>query len=145
LGSQHSLYDVRSRLGSYGKKGLLDLPGSIQSFQCAPSYKNGFCVPHNTSEVPIIDTEKGNTQWVSALQLEMDSMMEYMVFKDIGYGPALSVNKKTQVHFVFNVKHDRRHKAHLVAGGHSTEAPVESIYSGVVSLQSIQHLHSLPS
>ena len=39
-----------------------------------------------------------------------------------------------RVHMVFDVKHDGRHKARLVADGHLTQTPVESVYSGVVSL-----------
>ena len=33
------------------------------------------------------------------------------------------------------VKHDGRHKARLVAGGHLTETPIDSVYSSVVSLR----------
>ena len=40
-----------------------------------------------------------------------------------------------RVHIVFDVKHDGRHKAWLVADGHLTQTPVESVYSGVVSLR----------
>ena len=36
------------------------------------------------------------------------------------------------------VKHDGRHKARLVAGGHLTDIPLESVYSGVVSLQGLR-------
>ena len=36
------------------------------------------------------------------------------------------------------VKHDGRHKARLVAGGHLTPDPIESIYSGVVSIRSLR-------
>jgi Reverse transcriptase (RNA-dependent DNA polymerase) len=36
------------------------------------------------------------------------------------------------------VKHDGRHKAHLVAGGHLTDAPIDSVYSSVVSLRGVR-------
>jgi Reverse transcriptase (RNA-dependent DNA polymerase) len=36
---------------------------------------------------------------------------------------------------VFDVKHDGRHKARLVADGHLTNIPLDSVYSGVVSLR----------
>ena len=36
------------------------------------------------------------------------------------------------------MKHDGRHKARLVAGGHLTKTPTESIYSAVVSLKGIR-------
>ena len=48
--------------------------------------------------------------------------------------------QKIGVHLVFDVKHDGRHKARQVANGHLTEVPVESIYSGVVSLRGIRLL-----
>jgi Reverse transcriptase (RNA-dependent DNA polymerase) len=39
---------------------------------------------------------------------------------------------------IYDVKHDGRHKARLVAGGHLTEVNTASIYSGVVSLHGIR-------
>ena len=42
------------------------------------------------------------------------------------------------MHLVFACKHDGCHKARLVAGGHLTPDPVDSIYSGVVSTRSLR-------
>jgi hypothetical protein len=42
--------------------------------------------------------------------------------------------KKIQAHLVFDIKHDGQHKARFVCGSHLTDVPMESIYSGVVSL-----------
>ena len=42
------------------------------------------------------------------------------------------------MHLVFDVKYDGRHKARLVAGGHLTDDPIESVYSSVVSLRSLR-------
>jgi Reverse transcriptase (RNA-dependent DNA polymerase) len=39
---------------------------------------------------------------------------------------------------IHDVKHDGRHKSHLVAGGHQTEVNTEDVYSGVVSLRGIR-------
>jgi hypothetical protein len=39
---------------------------------------------------------------------------------------------------VYTVKHDGRHRAHLVAGGHLTPIPLDSVYSGVVSLRGLR-------
>jgi len=39
---------------------------------------------------------------------------------------------------VYACKHDGRRKARIVAGGHLTDAPLESVYSGVVSLRGIR-------
>jgi hypothetical protein len=38
------------------------------------------------------------------------------------------------------VKHDGRHKARLAADGHLTDVPVDSVYSGVVSLKGLRML-----
>ena len=46
--------------------------------------------------------------------------------------------QKIGVHLIFAVKYDGRHKARLVADGHLTPEPVESIYSGVVSLRNLK-------
>ena len=55
----------------------------------------------------------------------------YKVFKDVGKGTAVPEGyKNIQIHFV----NDGRHCARLVAGGHLTDIPVDSVYSGVISL-----------
>ena len=48
--------------------------------------------------------------------------------------------QKIKVHLVFACKHDghHNHKARLVAGGHLTPDPIDSIYSGVVSTRSLR-------
>ena len=73
-------------------------------------------------------------------------MSEYHVFDDLGH-KSTSINltplegyKKIRVHLVFDVKHDGHHKARLVADGHLTDVPIESVYSGVVSLCGLQIL-----
>jgi hypothetical protein len=43
--------------------------------------------------------------------------------------------KRIRVHIVYDVKHDGRHKARLVADGHLTDIPLDSVYSGVISLR----------
>ena len=85
----------------------------------------------------------------------MDQINEYKVFQDHGkafqdhgkaqYDPksrkvsnAPNGYQKIRVHLSFAVKHDGRHKARLVAGGHLTPDPIESIYSGVVSIRTLR-------
>ena len=78
----------------------------------------------------------------------MDQINEYIVFQDHGkaqYDPksrkvsnAPNGYQKIRVHLIFAVKHDGRHKARLVAGGHLTPDPIESIYSGIVSIRSLR-------
>ena len=92
-----------------------------------------------------LDKENGNTHWQDAMDLELTQIHEYKVFKDTGKaqfhnGKVVIPDgfQKIRVHFVYAVKHDGRFKARLVADGHLTKEPVESIYSGVVSLRSLR-------
>ena len=48
--------------------------------------------------------------------------------------------KKIRVHLIYDVKHDGRHKARLVADGHLTDIPVDRVYSGVVTLRGLRLL-----
>ena len=64
----------------------------------------------------------------------MKQLKEYDTFSDQGY-KIPNGYKKIRTHLVFAVKHDGRHKARMVADGHLTDAPVESVYSGVVTLR----------
>jgi hypothetical protein len=69
----------------------------------------------------------------------MSQHAKYSTFKSLGKGsPGPDGYKKIRVHFVYNVKHNGCHKARLVAGGHLTDVPVDSVYSGVVSLQNLR-------
>ena len=69
----------------------------------------------------------------------MKQLDEYDTFKDIGKNAPISSDyKKIRVHLVFAVKHDGRHKARLVADGHLTDVPIDSVYSGVVSLRGLR-------
>jgi hypothetical protein len=70
------------------------------------------------------------------VKLELDSVHGYKVFIDKG-STVPAGYRKIRVHLVFDVKHDGQHKACLVADGHLTNVPLESVYSGVVSLRGI--------
>ena len=89
--------------------------------------------------------QHGFQHWQDAMDLELSQIHEYKVLKDTGKaqfhnGKAATPDgfQKIRVHFVYAVKHDGRFKARLVADGHLTKEPVESIYSGVVSLRSLR-------
>ena len=69
------------------------------------------------------------------MALELEQLHEYKTFQDLGKNATPPQGyRKIRVHFVFTVKHEGRQKACLVADGHLTEAPLESVYSGIVSL-----------
>jgi len=85
-----------------------------------------------------LDKLNGNTKWLDAIKLELIQLDEYHTFlvKPKGFIP--DGHKKIRCHLVFDVKHDGRYKARFVAGGHLTEVPVESVYSGVVTLRGLR-------
>ena len=88
-----------------------------------------------------LDRKHGNNKWQEAIDKEFAQVDEYDTFIDKGFNwkPGEDYTK-IRVHLVFDVKHDGRHKARLVAGGHLTPVPLESVYSSVVSLRGIRML-----
>jgi hypothetical protein len=71
----------------------------------------------------------------------LDQLNNYDCFHDQGKGVNIPKGfKKIRVHLIYNVKHDGRHKARLVADGHLTSIPVDSVYSGVVTLRGLRLL-----
>jgi hypothetical protein len=86
-----------------------------------------------------LDAENGNTLWRDSVVTELTQIQEYETFESKGKGAPVPIGyKQIRCHFVFDVKHDGRHKARYVAGGHLTDPPIESVYSGVVSLRSLR-------
>ena len=93
------------------------------------------------------DKANNNSKWYDATKAELDSIHSYEVFekhekvkydkqkKELNAPPGY---QKIRVHLIFAVKYDSRHKARLVADGHLTPEPVESIYSGVGSLRNLK-------
>jgi hypothetical protein len=69
----------------------------------------------------------------------MGQLLEYEIFIDKGKDACVPIGyKRIRCHMIYDVKHDGRHKARLVAGGHLTDPNTESVYSGVVSLRGIR-------
>ena len=66
----------------------------------------------------------------------MNQLDEHLTFTDKGKFDTQKIPKgckKITAHLVFDVKHDGRHEARMVAGGHLTDTPLESAHAGVVS------------
>ena len=117
----------------------------IRQVRASARYQHGYQVPKDYNDAIRLDKENSNTHWQDAMDLELTQIHEYKVFKDIGKaqfhnGKVVTPDgfQKIRVHFVYAVKHGGRFKARLVADGHLTKEPVESIYSGVVSLRSLR-------
>jgi uncharacterized small protein (DUF1192 family) len=121
------------------KFGRLIKQAKLKSIRRAPIYMFGVQVPRTSHEARILDEKNGNTKWQDAEKQELEQLFHYKTFNDLGKNSQPpSGFQKIRVHFVYAVKHDLRHKARLVAGGHMTEPPKDSVYSGVVSLRSMR-------
>jgi Reverse transcriptase (RNA-dependent DNA polymerase) len=113
-------------------------PAKIKSFNSAPKYKYGYEIPRTYKQAKCLDQKNANTKWGDAMVLELGQIYEYTTFIDKGHHTKVnppSGFKKIRVHLVFDVKHNGRHKARLVADGHLKDIPLDSVYSGVMSLQ----------
>ncbi len=111
----------------------------LKSYRNGPKYKYGYEVPRNYNDAVCIDRKNGNTKWQDAVTLEFKQLHEYGTFEDKGLkGEPPPGYKKIRLHIVFDVKHDGRHKARVVANGNLTDPPIESVYSGVVSLRDLR-------
>ena len=155
--------DIPVDLAIYGKdNNLLSLPGwkslkrlakraklvtrlikqaKLRSFRLKPKYKYGVEVPRDYNHALQMDKRNGNTRWQDANKLEHVKLKEYDVFIDKGKFHTSKIPqgyKKISVHTIFDVKHDLQHRARVVANGHLTDIPLESVYSGVVSLRGLR-------
>ena len=111
----------------------------LRSFRTAPKYMYGFEIPKDYQDALRLDRLNGNTRWQDATKVEMDQLAEYKVFIDMGLGTPIPKGfQRIRVHLVYACKHDGRHKARLVADGHLTDIPVDSVYSGAVSLRGLK-------
>ena len=144
-GEQHGLLDTHGwktlKRWVKNKKQTLRYvnQAKLRSFRTSPVYKYGFQVPRNHAEAVRIDTENGNTKWQDAEAMELAQIDEYETFDDRGETRTPPEGyKKIRVHMVYDIKHDGRHKARLVADGQLTEVPLDSVYSSVVSLRAIR-------
>ena len=102
-----------------------------------PIFMFGIQVPRNHKEAVELDNKNGNRKWQDAEDLELDQLDEYETFNDIGKRRLPRNYRYIKVFIIYAVKHDGRHKARLVAGGHLTPAS-DSAYSSVVSLRGLR-------
>jgi Reverse transcriptase (RNA-dependent DNA polymerase) len=113
----------------------------LRSYRLAPRYKYGYEVRRDYKYAMELNIRNGNKLWREATDLELTQLNEYNTFKDLGpQAWAPHGYKKIRAHLVYDVKHNGRHKARMVADGHLMTMPVDSAYSGVISLRGIQML-----
>jgi hypothetical protein len=101
------------------------------------THKYGIELPKSVQEALEIDCRTDTTFWHDAIDKEMKNVMPAFEFSDddrvpIGY-------KHITCHMIFNVKMiGLVRKARFVARGHLTDPPVESVYSSVVTRESVR-------
>ena len=95
----------------------------LRSYNSAPRFKYGVQVPRDYKQAMWLDQRNKDDQWFKATQLEMSQLDDYATFKDVGKAVPEGY-KKIRVHLVYDVKHDGRRKARLVADGHLTDIPL---------------------
>ena len=86
----------------------------LKSFKNTPKFKSGFEIVQTFKQAMCFHERNGNTKWQDAIALELQQINEYETFTDAGHHTKAKIPngyKKIRVHFVFDVKHDGRHKA----------------------------------
>ena len=110
----------------------------LRSVRRAPIYKLGVQVPRNSREARLLDP-KYQYKWTAAEGVELAQLHEYNTFKNLGKCAKVPEGyQRIRVHFVYDVKHDLRFKARLVADGNLTQPGKDESYSGVVSLKTMR-------
>ena len=109
----------------------------VKSSYLRKTHKYGIEIPKNVEQAIQLDIDNGNTYWMDAIEKEMKNVMCAFEFND---GNKIPIgHKKIEVHMIFDVKMmTLTRKARLVAGGHLTDPPKESVYSSVVSRESVR-------
>jgi Reverse transcriptase (RNA-dependent DNA polymerase) len=108
--------------------------------QGRPKYKYGVRLPDREKTCADLDEENGNTKWTDANKAELNLLDQFEAFEDCGE----YTQEKAKALFyqgyqfiklimVYDVKHDGRYRARLVAAGNVTRPGCDA-YSSVVSL-----------
>jgi hypothetical protein len=101
------------------------------------AHKFGIEVPWTFREAIDLDRKTGNTLWQDAIAKEMQEVCAAFQILPDGQNPPVGY-QKIPCHMIFDIKmEDFRPKAHLVAGGHLTNAPATITYVSVVSRETV--------
>jgi len=101
------------------------------------TYKYGIELPKTVQQALEIDSHTGTTFWHDAIDKEMKNVLPAFKFTDDDQIPVGF--KHITCHMIFDVKMvGLVRKARFVAGGHLTDPPVESVYSSVVTRESVR-------
>ena len=100
------------------------------------THKYGLELPKMVKEVLEIDWQMGTDFWRKAIEKEMKNVMPAFQFTEDGKIPI--GYKHIDCHMIFDIKMDLTRKAWLVAGGHQMDPPKESVYSSIISKDSVR-------
>ena len=102
------------------------------------SHKFGIALPKTVAEALELDKTNGDTMWADAMAKELKNVR--VAFDMLPEGESAPIGYQfVKCHLVFDIKmEDFRRKAHLVAGGHMTDAPVTITYASVVSKETVR-------
>eukprot|EP00957_Ditylum_brightwellii_P012348 932618-Ditylum_brightwellii.AAC.1 len=102
----------------------------INSMRHGPRIKLGVRIPTDYHEALELDKKLGYTLWKEATKIEMDKTYKNKAFKSLDKGVRRPKDHvMIQVHIVYDVKQDGRHKTRLVARCHMTGSNTNTYYS----------------
>ena len=100
------------------------------------THKYGLELPKMVKEALEIDWQMGTDFWRKAIEKEMKNVMPAFQFTEDGKIPI--GYKHIDCHMIFDIKMDLTQKARLVMGGHQMDPPKESVYSSIISKDSVR-------
>jgi Reverse transcriptase (RNA-dependent DNA polymerase) len=101
------------------------------------THKFGIEVPKTVKRAIEIDTETGTDFWRMAIEKEMKNNKS--AFEILPNGTTVPVGyTMIRCHMIFDIKMDFTRKARFVAGGHLTDPPKDTVYSSVVTRESVR-------
>ena len=106
------------------------------------THKYGIELPKTVKEALEIDKRTGTSFWRDAIEKEMRNVSVAFQFND---GDAIPPGYKyIDCHMVFDIKMvGLVRKCRLVAGGHMTDPPVDSVYASVVTRESVRIMFTI--
>ena len=104
------------------------------------THKFGIEIPKSIKRALQIDKETKTDFWRKAIEKEMKNNATAFEIKDYldNGGKIPPGYQLITCHMIFDIKMDFTRKARFVAGGHLTDPPKESVYSSVVTRESVR-------
>jgi hypothetical protein len=119
------------------RKAIISILGKTKTKYWTRPHKYGVELPKTVQQALEIDSRTGTTYWRDGIEKEMRNVYPAFKFNDDDQVPI--EYKHIPCHMIFDVKMvGLVRKARFVAGGHKTDPPVESVYSSIVTRESVR-------